>query len=205
MRLFVALNLPAAERDRMYEAAAALRAAGLPVRWVEPEFIHLTLKFLGAVAAEQVERVQALLDTVAAGGSPVDLALAGCGAFPSVQRPRVIWVGAEAVPQLASLQEQLERGFESLGFRREQRAYHPHITLGRAHADARPADFRRLPELVAGFSYQGVLPARTLDLMQSRLSPAGARYEVLTAAPLAGGAEDARPAGGARAQGGRRP
>ena len=95
MRLFVAVNLPKKERERIHRASRALRDPRLPVRWVAPDNYHLTLKFLGEVRAERVPRVIEILARVALGCPPFSADLAGFGAFPSIRRPRVLWLGTD--------------------------------------------------------------------------------------------------------------
>jgi 2'-5' RNA ligase len=199
MRLFLAINFPPAERERLHRAAAGLRAARLPVRWVEAEALHLTLKFLGEVPEPRLAEIEAEARTVAAQQAAFTLRLHGLGAFPNERNPRVIWVGIQAPPVLARLAGALEDALADRGFARESRPFAPHLTLGRAQREARAGDFRRLGELAAAFDHDARVDVRSLDLMRSHLSPRGARYERLLAAPLAGGAPaGAGPAGPAR-------
>jgi 2'-5' RNA ligase len=184
MRLFVALNLPRAERRRIYSAAKPLRQAELPVRWSEPEAYHLTLKFLGDTRQEAVEPLQAALDKVAASTRLFDLELGGFGAFPTIRRPRVIWVGVDPSPALRCLKQDLEWALSELGYDRETRAFHPHITLGRAGDDEGAGAFRGLDEMAAEMSYAGSVPADRVDLMRSQLSREGARYTVVHGSKL---------------------
>lgn len=184
MRLFVAVNLPAEEKERLYRAAAPLREAVLPVRWVEPESIHLTLKFLGWVFPERFEEVKEAMARAAAGTQPFEARLGGFGAFPSVRRPRVVWAGVEAAPPLRSLHHDLDQAFAELGFEHEARAYHPHLTLGRAVREAKPDDFRNFEALLSELSYESVLRVDRVELMRSHLARKGARYERIASAPL---------------------
>lgn len=196
MRLFVALNLPAAERERLHGEVCRLRERAFPVRWVGPAQLHLTLKFLGDVPDEREAEIAGAVEGAARTGRPFDLVLGGVGGFPHLRRPRVVWVGVEAAPELSALYEELERRFESLGFERESRALHPHITLGRATRDARAAGFRGMEPAAASIDYRARVRVETLDLMRSRLRPTGAEYEVRRAAPLgaAGAGAGAGPA-----------
>ncbi len=185
MRLFVAINLPLEERDRLQRAAGVLRAAHLPVRWVQADALHLTLKFLGEVPEERAGEIESALDAAAAGYAPFELELRGLGGFPNLANPRVVWVGVHAPPELARLAAAVEEAMADLGFPREGRAFTPHLTLGRAERDARAGQFRELGRLAAAFDFAAQVPARSVDLMRSHLSPRGARYERLHAAPLA--------------------
>ncbi|MBW3552164.1 MAG: RNA 2',3'-cyclic phosphodiesterase [Gemmatimonadetes bacterium] len=184
MRLFVAVNFTAKDRQRMHRAARKLREAELPIRWEEVDQLHLTLKFLGEVRPETGERVREAVARVAEKTPPFTLRMQGAGAFPTLRRPRVIWLGAEASPELRCLKHDLEWELAPLGFEREVRAFHPHVTLGRAQKEARAGDFRDFEELVAGLSFKAEIPVRTVDLMESHLSRRGARYDRWMAAKL---------------------
>lgn len=184
--MFVALNFPAKQRQRLYRAAKALREADLPMRWVDKDSLHLTLKFLGEVRPERVADVKEAVNNIAEKSPVLDLSLGGCGAFPTMRRPRVIWLGAEATPELRCLKHDLEWELAPLGFEREVRAFHPHITLGRASNDARAGDFRPFEELAAAFDFEANIPVKAVDLMESHLSSKGARYERILAAQLRG-------------------
>jgi 2'-5' RNA ligase len=184
MRLFVALTLPADEQERIYRAAAPLREAALPVRWSRPESLHLTLKFLGEVLPEAVPEIEGAIATAATRTTPFTLPLGGVGAFPTLRRPRVIWMGAEATPQLRCLKQELEWEISPLGFPSETQHFRPHLTLGRARADARAGDFRRLEALAAAVPFEARLEVATVELIQSHLTPGGSRYERIAVIPL---------------------
>jgi RNA 2',3'-cyclic 3'-phosphodiesterase len=184
MRLFVAINFTSKDRQRMARSARAMREADLPVRWVEPDQLHLTLKFLGEVRPERTSEVKAAVAEVAGKTNPFTMVMGGSGAFPTTRRPRVIWLGATASPQLRCLKHDLEWELARLGFEREVRAFHPHVTLGRAQPEARAGDFRGFEELVAAMTFRAEIPVRSLDLMKSTLSVRGARYEKLMTAKL---------------------
>ncbi len=179
MRLFVALNLPKKERDRIYRASKILRECELPVRWVDPEHYHVTLKFLGEVTEDRMEGVQDALNGVAATTNRLDLAVEGFGAFPTIRRPQVIWVGIEPSPALRCLKQDVEWALMGCGFERETRAFHPHLTLGRADAQDGAGAFRGLDDKAANLAYQGQVMVRKIDLMRSHLSKGGARRYTL--------------------------
>jgi 2'-5' RNA ligase len=186
MRTFIALNLPKKELQRIHRSVRLLREEGLPVRWVEPDDLHITLKFLGEVRPEMMPRIEATVADVAASTPPFTLTLGGFGAFPTLRRPRVIWLGAEAAPELRCLKQDLEWDLAELGFERENRAFHPHLTLGRAEPGDGGGAFRRLDELVSGLEYSGSVPLHTVDLMRSQLARDGARYTVISSAKFLG-------------------
>jgi 2'-5' RNA ligase len=124
------------------------------------------------------------VSAVAAKAVPHDTKLAGFGAFPTIRRPSVIWAGAEAKPELRSLKHDLEWELAALGFERELRAFQPHVTLGRADEEAEAGLFRDLETLIADINYKSKIPIRQVDLMSSKLTPDGARYEVLGSVPV---------------------
>jgi len=183
VRLFVALNLPDAVREGLWRAAAPLRNLDLPVTWVRPDGLHLTLKFLGDVPdRREAEMRLALARAAESGGGrpprPITLELHGFGAFPGFERPRVFWAGIEPVPALELLQNRVEREFAPLGFPTEARAFRPHLTLGRAARDRRSADFRRAAAISEALVYDASATVETVDLMQTTLQPGGAVYQV---------------------------
>lgn len=182
MRLFVAVNLPDDVRRAIGAATDPLRRAGLPVKWVDPGGLHLTLKFLGAVDSAQVPGVREALERACSGARAFALPLGGFGAFPSPERARVVWVGCEPVPPLELLQHGVEREFAALGYSLEGRPFRPHLTLGRSRA---PGGVHGLAPLLADATFADTVTVRTVDLMESTLSPAGARYAVRHAVPLA--------------------
>lgn len=184
MRLFIAFNLPLELRQRLWEAAEPLRSAGYPVRWVAHDGIHLTLKFLGEVAPDREPEVVAGIGLAVQGAKSFTLPVGGFGVFPSVSRPRVVWAGCEPVPALELLQHRVEREMERRGFPLEGRAFHPHLTLGRARRDARPGAFRDLGDRIDGLAFAGELVVESVDLMESRLARDGARYTRRHAARL---------------------
>ena len=186
IRAFVAVELNAAAREAVGRVMSDLRAAaGDGVRWVRPEGIHLTLKFLGDIDVDSAPAISTALDRCAASVSPFSLTLEGVGAFPNLRRPRVIWVGlGGALEPLTVLQQSVERELEALGFARERRAFTPHLTLGRVRDGASRQQIRALSEAVAGASVgrDVDIPVRELSLMKSDLRPTGAVYTRLHAA-----------------------
>ncbi|HEY8490910.1 MAG TPA: RNA 2',3'-cyclic phosphodiesterase [Dehalococcoidia bacterium] len=188
-RLFVALELPEAWRRALARLQGDLRARGLAgLRWVRPEGIHLTLKFLGGVPAPRVPEIDAALRAVLAEEPGFALRLGAPGTFGG-PRPRVVWVGVEgAVPALASLQRRVEAALVPLGFPPEARPFAPHLTLARVPEGTAPG-LRRT--LAAALAQVGPPPApefrvRSVSLMESFLRPDGAVYVRRAAYPPGG-------------------
>lgn len=184
MRLFIALNLPKKERSRIHRAARVLREADMPVRWVDPDHYHITLKFLGPVRKEDVPRIEECLARAAESNRSFKTEISGFGAFPTVRRPRVLWLGVGANPELRCLKQDIEWALGDAGFEAETRAFHPHVTLGRADESGGAGAFRGLDDLVASMSFSGEIKVHTVDLMSSRLSRAGPSYSVVSSVKL---------------------
>jgi 2'-5' RNA ligase len=179
VRLFVAINLPETEKRRLAAAVGELAAHELPVRWADTDSLHITLKFLGEVAESVRPAVASALRTAVLERRVFQLTLSDLGAFPSMSRPNIFWVGSTQPSELAELVGAIETQFERIGFAREGRAYTPHITIGRVKKDAVIKDRAVMDRLPGQFRYKAEVSVRTVDLMRSHLGPRGARYEVL--------------------------
>jgi len=147
------------------------------VKWVRPEGIHITLKFLGEVAPEREGELIRSLGDASRGAKPVTLVVQGAGAFPDPRRPRVFWAGMASEPAIELLANAVERVFEPLGFPTEARAFRPHLTVGRAARDARSADFAGVAEALNDLAVEASAVLDGVDLMKSVLRPDGAVYQ----------------------------
>lgn len=188
VRAFIAIEVSPDIHRRMEEAVAPLRAmlARLPVRWVAVDNIHLTLKFLGETSTSNISMLQSMLQNVAAGQAPFEINVGELGAFPSMNRPRVIWIGVQAPQELFNLQRRIEAETEHLGYPREQRAFSPHLTLGRISHNASPTEVRQIGEALAAHRVGGlgVMRVESVALYRSDLRPSGAVYTPLFVAKL---------------------
>lgn len=205
MRLFVAVPLDAAARAAAAGAIAAVRRLSVfravPVRWVEPRNLHVTLHFLGETRADVAA---AVAEALAPAGvrPPFRAALGPAGLFPAHGPPRVVWLGVrDGSAQLAALQQAVGRRLAPwhglLGYRPDRRPYRPHLTIGRVRASSSAA-WRELDAALAAIVPPPV--AWTVDrvvLMESRSSPAGASYRVVGEARLGDVAAQAAQSGGA--------
>jgi len=190
MRLFVALTPPDEVRDRIREAVEPLRKGGYPIRWIEPEGYHLTLKFLGDVREVVIPVIEKALGEVGRKTPTFPVALRGFGAFPTIRKPRVLWMGAGPSPVLRCLKQDLEWTLAERGFEREARSFHPHITLGRAAEAEGAGAFRGLDERAGAMDVELHFTARSVHLMRSHLSSIGARYTSIGAFPLLGESDE---------------
>ena len=188
LRLFVACELPSEMKAALTALQNSLRREGAPpVRWVRPEGIHLTLKFLGAVPAGRVADIRAALAPIVEGVRPLGLSLGSLGAFGGRRGARVVWVGVEGdVERVSELQRRVEAALARLGFPPEGRAFSPHLTLARVPDHVGSADRERLWDMTKALATPEAAPVivRELSLMRSILGPGGAVYERLAAFPL---------------------
>lgn len=156
------------------------------MHWVHPQNIHLTLKFLGDVSASNLEILTRLLQTEAARHRSFAVEVGGLGAFPSIHRPRVIWVGVKAPPALAALQHAIDSETVRLGYSSEDRPFSPHLTLGRVAHNAGSTDVQRIAEMLTKIKVGelGTVDMREVRLYRSDLRPEGAVYTSLFTAPM---------------------
>lgn len=180
MRLFIAINLPDNEKQRLGAALAAIAERHpLPVRWVATDSLHVTLKFLGQTAESMMPQLEQALHDASDDSEQFDVTIGEFGAFPSSSRPNILWVGVTAPADLLKLQQRIEAGVARLGFEPEGRAYKPHITVARVEKNARIRDRAQMDRIVTEFDYKQVIRVRSVDLMRSFTGPRGARYELL--------------------------
>jgi 2'-5' RNA ligase len=186
LRIFTGLALTPEVREFVSDVTVALQGEVRGVRWVPPENLHVTLKFLGNCEESQVAR---LVDAMqkAASQLPLTLTVRRVGAFPSLGSARVIWVGAEDLEgRVQKVYNVLEKGAERCGFPREKRPYRPHITIGRA----RKAPVKISTSVASGFDGEISLQVRDLVLFKSELKSGGAEYTVLDRVGSANPIED---------------
>jgi 2'-5' RNA ligase len=184
VRTFIAIELDEGIRTRLAQATESLRGAGCKVRWVTPDRMHLTLKFLGEIDPEALAAVAAAMATAAAGAGAFQIQVAGLGAFPPRGAPRVVWAGVgDAEGKLAALHGRLDEALAAAGFERDSRAFRPHLTLGRVKERRGAERLRaRLEESAEGeFGTQEV---RELVCFRSELSAHGPAYTPLGRQPL---------------------
>ena len=186
MRLFVAIEIPEVVRREVARRCAALRERLPRARWVDLEIIHLTLLFLGYVEDAEVPALSARLREAFAKHPSLDFRLTGAGTFPPRRPARVAWLGMEAPEALAALQKDVtEAAVAALGFEPEYRPYHPHVTLARCEPNWRREAAEKFAAAFPGTIGQPWTADRGV-LMESKLSPRGARYAVVEGFPLEG-------------------
>jgi 2'-5' RNA ligase len=132
IRAFIAIELPETVIDSIKNVQNHLISAGIKLRWIQPENIHLTLKFLGNITTEDIERIRRAAFVAAMGLRPFFLEAKGLGVFPDIHRPRVVWVGISGqTSALIEMQKALEESLNQIGFPKETRPFREHLTVGR--------------------------------------------------------------------------
>lgn len=188
MRLFVALEIPSAVRDNLVALIDDLRKAdratsGKRPRWVRPENLHVTLKFIGEASGEKLDAIRAALSAVHS-AQAVALPFRGLGFFPNANRPRVFWAGMDAPPHLAPLAANIDQAVATAGFPRETREFTPHLTLARFDPPGISRQLRAAVEKAATREF-GLLHTSEFHLIQSKLKSTGAEYTTLQTFPFA--------------------
>jgi RNA 2',3'-cyclic 3'-phosphodiesterase len=177
MRLFIALDLPDAVCRALADLIAQLKPTCRSARWVRPESMHLTLKFLGDTAAEKFDAVRAALATIRS-KQGVELHFRALGFFPNEFKPRVIWAGVAASANLFELAAAIEHTLEPLGFPRESRAYVPHLTLARINATKGTEKLVRAADALKSYDF-GSVHESEFHLFESVLKRSGSEYKKL--------------------------
>ena len=179
VRSFIAIELPAAVLSLLDSVQQELKGLRLKARWVRPQNIHLTLKFLGNIDSGEIEKIGRAMVDATVDSAPFTLTIGGIGFFPDIKRPRVIWVGLDgAKPALFNLQRNLADRLAIAGFPKEERSFKAHLTLGRIRQAVNP---NIVDQAIQGYSDLGDLKftVNRIILFKSDLKPSGAEYSHL--------------------------
>jgi len=188
MRLFVALDIDDQIRDRITRFLDGVRGFAPEARWVRPESLHITLKFIGEKSDGDAEKIKRALQTIMVDGSRMNIH--GYGFFPGTRSPRVFWIGVEGDAKLASLAATVDERLAALNIAKEEHAFNPHLTLAR-DTSSRASRKTKGGEKACGLQLLqvklaalaapefGTMTAREFFLYQSQLSPGGSRYKKL--------------------------
>ncbi len=176
MRSFIAIELNEEIKRELGSLMEQLRPLAPELKWVRPENLHITLKFLGEVKEEKIERIKKIIQEMVKSFRPFTIKIKGIGQFPEKRKPRVIWAGVEDSEGLFSLQKEVEKLLSGLGFKEEEREFTGHITLARIK---NPSGIERLLERLSALKEKefGTEEVHEIALMKSELRPDGARYE----------------------------
>jgi len=182
MRTFVAVDISGDIRNRIQGLIDALRRVPSDVRWSRPEGLHITLKFLGEIPIEKVEQVKARLQSLPS-AAPMAIQIAGSGFFPNEGAPRVLWLGIRSGPELRELAAGVEKTLAALGIPKEDRAFSPHLTLGRIRGHGGLPQLRELLKQQEPLD-MGSFTATEFFLYESQPAPGGSLYQKLARYPL---------------------
>jgi len=188
IRSFIAIELPARVRAGLRQVQESLKNPNPGcAKWVDPESIHLTLKFLGDVESKQLSAVEEALEKAAADQPVFNLEIKGMGAFPDLRRIQIVWAGIEGdLSELQAFQKNIEAIISPLGFPPENRAFKPHLTLARVRDTTTSGERQSLAELLKIAKLESDLLIRVdhVNLMRSRLTPSGPIYTILNSFKL---------------------
>jgi len=180
MRTFIAIDLDKEIKVTLSALIEELRERNKNIKWVRQEAMHLTLKFLGEIKEEKIPEIVNTLEEITKDYRPFFLKIKGTGYFPLEKKnPRVLWTGVEADEALISLQQRLESELEEIGFPKEKRTFHPHLTLGRVKVPSSIQETVRELERDKE-SVFGEMTVNKLTFFQSILKPSGAEYIALS-------------------------
>lgn len=189
VRTFIAIELPDDLVRSLGRSISLLRerVTTRDIKWVSAGSIHVTLKFLGDVAAAKVDEIRCRLEPICAATQPMQLSVAGLGAFPSIRAPRVVWAGLEGdLEPLSSLARTMDAALATLGYTAENRPFTPHLTLARVRQEATGDERATLGAAILRtpsaqrLSFQ----AGSASVMRSLLTPGGAVYSRLALLPF---------------------
>jgi len=188
VRSFIAIKLPDELKRGLTQLQAQLKLGNQPsVKWVDPNSIHLTLKFLGNVPVDRIGNITGAMEKAAQGISPFHLEVKDLGVFPNLRRVQVVWVGISGqVERLSQLQQRIESNLAPLGFAPESRPFTPHLTLARVRDQASPDERQRFGQLIANARFEAAftLEVESISLMRSQLTREGAIYSQISSVGL---------------------
>ena len=188
VRSFIAIELPDELKAGLSQLQARLRSGNQPwVKWVDPFSIHLTLKFLGSIAAGRINEITKAVEEAAQGIPPFQLEVKDLGVFPNSRRVQVVWVGVRGeIDKLSQIQQRIESNLARLGFAPESRAFAPHLTLARLRAQASPNERQRFGQLIVGSEFEAAYSIKvdSISLMRSQLTREGAIYSRISSVGL---------------------
>ena len=187
LRAFIAIKLPDDVVEFLRQTQSSLKKDGLDIKeikWVRPEKIHLTLKFLGDINPSEIDALSSAIKTAARPLGPLTLSATGLGAFPSVKRPRVLWSGVGGdLEVLGRLHARLDEALSVLGMEKENKRFKAHLTLARIKGSVRP---EVIVDAVSRYGNQASrgFAADRIYLIKSELKPGGPQYSDLLCAPM---------------------
>jgi 2'-5' RNA ligase len=188
IRAFIAIDLSHDIQLRLNDVLEDYKSqlVNVPVRWVPVTNIHLTLKFLGDVSLSNLPLLTNLMQAEVSNHQQFEISVGRSGAFPNNRQPRVIWIGVEAPQELIAIQNGIEISTARLGYAREERAFSPHLTLGRISRSATSQDVKIISQSLekTRVGFLGATCVEKIHLYRSDLQPTGALYSRIFSASL---------------------
>jgi 2'-5' RNA ligase len=184
VRSFIAVNLNPDIKEHLTSLQAILYIPESKIKWVEKNNLHLTMKFLGYIALEQMELIKSILKEITSQHSPFIIKLSSnMGIFPAYQMPRIIWVGIkEGISELTGLYNDLENNLSNKGFPREDKKFSGHITIARVKFIKDKTNFIQIVKRIDVNNLSQAVSS--IDLMESKLTPNGPIYKITAKFPL---------------------
>jgi 2'-5' RNA ligase len=183
LRCFIAIEIPETIRKSIGDSIDSLKKSGSDVKWVAHENIHITLQFLGETEESLIPEIKEALDKILASYPLFYIKISNIGCFPDGRRPRIIWVGMEGSQTLINLHKDIANEMVKFGYRKEERAFTPHITIGRVKSQRNMGELlKRLDDIRA--TRFSDFEVHHLTLMKSELKPSGAKYYSLAEIPF---------------------
>ena len=175
LRCFISLELPEELKKNIYGYIEKLKAAGADVKWIPPENLHLTLKFLGDTTEELLKSINERLISLSKSHDRFSLQISGAGAFPNIKYPRVVWLGVHDSEEIIKLQHDIDESMAGLGFKRDEKQFTPHLTVGRMKS------LKNMGLLIKELATLketdfGKIEVINIALMKSELKPGGAEH-----------------------------
>lgn len=184
-RVFIASSLNEEAKNLIKDIQSNIKKLNCQIKWVKPENVHLTLKFLGNIESDRIDELKKLVQSTSKMTQSIKSDLFNLGAFPNSQKPKILWVGlSDNESKIAQLAETIETSLSTIGFSKEKRSFKPHVTIGRVRSFK---NIKPLSETISQFSVKNAV-AQNIDnitIYKSTLTPTGPIYEVLKKFELA--------------------
>lgn len=179
MRTFIAVEIPEKQRKAIWDLITEQKKKNLPIKWVEFENLHITLKFIGEIDEKKLERILPQLSTISGRTKSFKISLESLGCFPGIRNPRVLWIGVnQGGDELIKLATEIENELYKIGIKKEEKKFHPHLTIGRIKSPC------KVDDILNQTMKTDIFEVKEFILFKSTLQPSGPVYEKLKIFPL---------------------
>lgn len=188
LRTFIAVDFPIEIKEKIESITTYFKTQLPPkaIKWVDPNNMHLTLKFMGETPADQLDPIKNALQKVASGFPVFTIEVVNLGMYPNPNMPRVIWLGISGEEKLISLLKQLEGALQEVGIQPEKRLFSPHLTIARVRRKSSKETAKDIGQTLSQFTVStlGFIQVNEIVYYQSELTPQGPNYTILQSSPL---------------------